>query len=462
MTLNVENTMAENFLIIIIVSDLHIGDGSSRDDHVYNDRQFERFIGTLLTDSSAKEGQVELIINGDFLEFAQVQPDVYSLRSAEYWCSEKESMAKLEAILKGHIDIFKALANFTKCGNRLTIAAGNHDVDLYWPSVQQKLVEKLGTVNFELGNELYSRYDNSVVIGHGHMYDPANRFEHWRNPILKTKAGETRLEMCTGTLFMVKFVNWLEEKYPFADNVIPITVLERLLRKESKLGYLSVAWVLSKFVARHPIFTAGLEPNSLNLREVIKDHFDVNSQFRKALIGMYSDSYQVAINEVTCEAVSKALDTDEGLEKMITNLIVMDNSNHWVKIFNKKDIRSTMSIGGDDSRTAAIVRSGSTNEKEELRKKAQNLLSNGAQIVVFGHTHQPDTLEEDEKKYFNPGSWTRYLKLEKLENLSLEDLKDEEDFPYQLNFVRIEKNEEGQLISKMVPFESQKGKRFAN
>lgn len=83
------------------------------DDHVYHNQQFSKFIEGI---PEAKDGKVELFINGDFLEFAQVRPDVYTLGSSKYWCSEAESLEKPAAITKGHEDVFDALKRFQADG----------------------------------------------------------------------------------------------------------------------------------------------------------------------------------------------------------------------------------------------------------------------------------------------------------------------------------------------------------
>jgi len=217
--------------VTIIVSDLHVGGGPADpgDDHVYQRAQFRTWLEGLGTTPEGKRGYIELFINGDFLEFAQVRPEVYQLGSSRYWCSAAESLQKLESILTGHPDIFAALKHFQGLHNRVTIAAGNHDVDFWWPEVQERFWQDAGRVIFALGNTWYQRYDGQLLISHGHMFDPANTFAHWSYPILIGPRGIRRLEMCPSTLFMVKFVNWLDRKYPFSDNIKPVTALGRIL-----------------------------------------------------------------------------------------------------------------------------------------------------------------------------------------------------------------------------------------
>src|SRR5687767_6560142 len=117
-------TKMDDKTVTLIISDLHVGGGDKDqgDDHVYDKQQLRRFVDEQAESSEGKKGDIELIINGDFLEFAQVESDVYQLGSAKYWCSEAESLLKLKAITSGHADIFEAFTRFQKPGNRLTIA----------------------------------------------------------------------------------------------------------------------------------------------------------------------------------------------------------------------------------------------------------------------------------------------------------------------------------------------------
>jgi hypothetical protein len=123
---------------------------------------------------------------------------------------------------------------------------------------------------------------------------------------------------------------------------------------------------------------------------------------------------------------------------------------------------------GGDNETLSIILSGMSSDKETLKNEAISYLameSGAYEVVVFGHTHQPDewrgTNGNWDSGYFNPGSWTRYVDLDKVKNLTLEDLKKEEDFPYQLNFIRIEQLQSGKLRADKICFEEASGARFA-
>ena len=207
--------------VTLIVSDLHMGDGTAGDDFVDDTHQFSTFVKSQAAKAEGRDGQIELIINGDFLELVQVFPEAYQASSSLHWCSESESVQKLDRILSGHPAVFDALKEFQSQGNQVTLFPGNHDVDLHWPAVQERLRQRVPGINIETNKVAYERYGGRLHISHGHFFpsiDPANGFTTPENPILND-VNPPRLEMCAGTLFMVKFVNLMEAKYPFADNL---------------------------------------------------------------------------------------------------------------------------------------------------------------------------------------------------------------------------------------------------
>jgi len=451
--------------VTLVVSDLHLGGGANDpgDDHVYQGDQFRRFIEQIEDSKEGQMGHIELFINGDFLEFAQVRPEVYTLGSAKYWCSERESMEKLDTILNGHPDIFAALKDFQGRGNQVTIAAGNHDVDLYWADVQKRIQEVAGPVGFQTGQDNYTRYEQRLVIGHGHMFDPANRFVHWNDPLLATKEGILRLEMCPGTLFMVKFVNWLEERYKFADNLKPITALARLLIKEERAGFAAAAWTLFAFTGSHPGNALRMDDHKLMeitpLGTQMADELAVNQEFLERITELYQSFIDASISQ---EKVKQQLRTDEAVTNFIKELILKVDPDQWMGVF---DVLVEGTLGNPEENTLSIIRSGMAKDKEVLCEEAElQLATSSAEVVIFGHTHQPDEWRgvygKSDGGYFNPGSWTRYVDVSKMAHLKLADLQNEEDFPYQLNYIRVEQSVSGKLRAEKICFEQASGARF--
>jgi UDP-2,3-diacylglucosamine pyrophosphatase LpxH len=445
--------------VTIVISDLHVGGGKNDpgDDHVYQGQQLIRFLQDI---HEAHPGRVELIINGDFLDFAQVLQSAFTPTSPAFWCTQQESKDKLEAMIDGHEDIFDALKKFQEKQNQVTIAAGNHDVDLYWPDVQSRLKQVIhADVKFELGETVYFRYGQRLVIGHGHMYDPGNRFKNWKDPIDKN---EQRLEMCPGTLFMVKFVNWLEDKYSFADNLKPATALARLLWNEQRADLRAAAKVLFEFTYQNPATALGLNStnNLKGFARALLLELAVNENFQKEMTELYR---LVREPQATTEIVMSYLNSENHMIELLKELMLKLEPQDWLPALAQYGPATL----GDDETSLSIIRAGMTNDKEAMKQEAISYLameSGAYEVVVFGHTHQPDEWRGSngtwDGGYFNPGSWTRYVDLDKVKNLTLEDLKKEEDFPYQLNFIRIEQLQSGKLRADKICFEEASGARF--
>ncbi len=450
--------------ITIVVSDLHLGGGASDpgDDHVYNNNQFSKFIDGI---PEAKDGKVELFVNGDFLEFAQVLPDVYTLGSSSYWCSEAESLEKLRAILSGHQDVFEAMKRFQANGNRVTLGAGNHDVDLYWPAVQKELRDAGGPIEFAIGSDNYFRYDNRLMIGHGHAIDPANKFSNWANPILDGSDGVKRLEMCPGTLFMVKFVNWLEKDYPFSDNLKPITALGRLLWNEQRSSFVAAAKILFLFAGSSPLAALGTKKGTdaemNDIGKQVRLKLATNEKFKDTMLELYREARDA---NATAEIMDKKLVSEADVLEFLVEVMVKISPEKWQPAF---DVLGASTLG-TDKHSLGIIRAGMAKDKEELNAAARKYIfrDGGPEVVVFGHTHQPDQWRGNDGKsdggYFNPGSWTRYVDVSAMPNLKLKDLENETDFPYQLNYIRVEQGANGGLRADNICYEEQDGARFSN
>jgi UDP-2,3-diacylglucosamine pyrophosphatase LpxH len=441
--------------VTVIVSDLHMGDGKPGDDFVDNKDQFANFVRGQAATDEGRAGEIELIINGDFLEFVQVLPEAYTLNSKEFWCSESESLAKLECILAGHSKVFDALDAFGKPGNRVTLFPGNHDVDLHWPAVQKRIREKVPGINIETQEVTYQRYGGKLRISHGHLFetiDPANDFKDWPKVILSQSkdTDPKRLKMCPGTLFVVKFVNHLEGKYPFADNLHPETALARILAREDRWGLAAVAWTLLRFATKFPkVFLSG-DKKSDEIGAQLLDVIQGDDVVRDKIASLYRDVLNQA--SMTGAAVKEKLSSEAAIADFIEQLIQADS---WDRLITVLDMATPGTSGIDTSSadTLSIVAAGNVDVHAACAEIAAGQWKAGAEIFVLGHTHLPETVTQGSHIYYNPGSWTRYV--ENPQALTLADLEDESRFPYRLNYIRVEAAKDGSLSSDFVCFEKQ-------
>ena len=444
----------------IIISDLHLGGGEKDpgDDHVYQNGALARFIAAVTDSADGRNGEVELFINGDFLEFAQANQDAYRSPSRDYWCSESESVEKLNFILSGHSATFSALGALMRLGNAVTIAAGNHDVDLWWDSVQQILrYATYDTLKFETGVEWVERYEGRLQISHGHMKDPANTFKHWANPV-KTGPHGTRLEMCAGTLFMVNFVNGLEAEYPFADNLLPVQNLATLLWRGDRAGFRTAAWALLKIAMSHPVAMA--ESDSDDYGRAM--HHRVHDDDAFALRLFRAALYRNAETAVDVDGLRQQVRSQASLAKFILD--------HWRLLdeagLNTELAGSSRPTLGPSASTKSLgkIVAGGAFGKEALRRIATDRVATAptTQVVVMGHTHVSDDVQlMHSVRYLNPGSWTRYIDLEKHPEITLNDLKDESKFPYSLKYVQVTGGVQSGLHASLETFDDMRMCRFA-
>ncbi len=162
-----------------------------------------------------------------------------------------EAVWKLDRISEGHPIFFSALALFLDQGNSLVVMTGNHDIELFWPEVQERIRELVldaaadlhlsdppwptESIDVTQGIEKLDTYIHAhctfvpwiffepglVYIEHGNQYELADFFTDFVYPILPHD--KKRLRLPPGSFFVRYFFNKVEETFPFADNIRPIT-----------------------------------------------------------------------------------------------------------------------------------------------------------------------------------------------------------------------------------------------
>jgi UDP-2,3-diacylglucosamine pyrophosphatase LpxH len=210
----------------LVVSDLHLGVGRTLEngqlndmEEFYFDEKFSEFLHFYTTGKYA-DHEVELILNGDILNFLQVDYNGHYLTVI----TEPISMDILQRIVAGHPIFFRALKEFAaKPGNALTYVVGNHDQAMLWPSTRNFLNEVCGT-NIRYKNIVY--FFEGVHIEHGHMHEAANRLDP-RKFFLKKNLPEPILNLPFGSHFFVEFVLRIKQTYPHVDKIRPFNRMMR-------------------------------------------------------------------------------------------------------------------------------------------------------------------------------------------------------------------------------------------
>lgn len=231
---------------LLIVSDLHLSEGRdplsgrvSRNEDFFFDDDFAEF----LDHHTHSPGEWKLVINGDFIDFLQItsQPPspssgiladtVYGLKAGA-----EESVWKLKRVAQGHRRVFQALGAFA-VDNSVAIISGNHDVEFYFPQVQEAFLKELEACVPEGQQEKirghveflpWFYFDGILYAEHGHQYDSFNSFTYVLDPRLPRSTSvkdseQEHIDLPIGSLFVRYLFNRVEASTPFADNVKPAT-----------------------------------------------------------------------------------------------------------------------------------------------------------------------------------------------------------------------------------------------
>lgn len=240
---------------VVVISDLHMGLGKTGDGDWHPTEDFrwpcalEGFLeaidgmppidwakageeapaldceGSKGGDKIVKEGPVDLVIAGDFLELWQTSDD--SKCDEDLGCTVQDMEAITKEVLKAHSKELDDLARFAaKGGNCLVIVPGNHDAALVLPSVwslvEEKLSSRKGCVE-RAPNGRWHSSDSKIAVEHGHQVgkDP-NKYPEWPLVLEADEEGVERLIQPWGEKFVRQvYTEEVEKRYPLIDNLSP-------------------------------------------------------------------------------------------------------------------------------------------------------------------------------------------------------------------------------------------------
>jgi len=213
--------------VILVISDLHLGAGKMikgkrnlLEDFHY-DNELIDFLNYYCT-GVYQEREVELVINGDFLDFLAV-PYV-EFYDDEFW-SEKASLLKLQMIMKAHRGVLDALKNFLSVPlKKIVYIIGNHDAEFVFDSLKAEFLSYFGeyAANVTLTNSMTNHIPTKGIhIQHGHQYERAHNFDQ-ENAIIETINGEKYFIPTWGSYYVTNVINKYKQERSFINAVRPI------------------------------------------------------------------------------------------------------------------------------------------------------------------------------------------------------------------------------------------------
>jgi UDP-2,3-diacylglucosamine pyrophosphatase LpxH len=224
----------------IVVSDLHlsagrVAEGNPLEDFV-SDQEFAAFLDGIAAESDREGADVELIVNGDAFEMLQVphadEFDPQRIYPAEQYhsSSEEDSARKMALIVAGHRPFFQGLERFAQSGpprRSVTFVKGNHDVNLHWPAVQDRIRQAMAATGDRaplLAFEERRISREGIYVEHGNQYaEFVDRLEDMEEP--HDHDDPDQLAIPLGSWFVMDVFNQVERDKYWIDGVKPITAL---------------------------------------------------------------------------------------------------------------------------------------------------------------------------------------------------------------------------------------------
>lgn len=448
--------MAQSTLIVI--SDLHLGEGVLDD----FDPELEAHLVAFLDHIGASPNSVELVINGDFLDFAQASPwkggDLEGRTTAgnPLCFTEEQSLSKFAAIHRAHAPVFHALRGLLArhAGHRIVVLPGNHDVDFFWLTVREAFKvacgesPSSGRILFHLERVYRPAAAPWLWIEHGHQYDRVNAFvvegeERWseaRPPILYDETGTLRLCECIGTRFLVRFMNHLDSRYPMVDNVKPFSRFLKIfgasiLRTghgplDAVVALAQMNWYLARTISTRPrdVLSDDDVTTAIGTNPLAAWFERAGAEDRKRLAAALK-----IVGYANPAGLELAVDRPEDAERMIAALSGRLDLVEGLGVPNS-------TLLGSAPGTLALGASFFGDETQDLRAGAQQVgAQDGVRAVVMGHTHEPVS-DATPVAYYNTGSWTRYYVFEDTEKTRpwhLLERSSYERFPYRLQYMLV-------------------------
>lgn len=222
---------------LFVISDTHIGaggqtEGNKLEDFI-SDAEFVAWLGSLVAESQRDGIEMELIINGDWIEFLQIPAVAAFVPHQPYPpaayndVAEAAALQRLDIVLGWRPGMFLSLRDFLHPGfprRSLTILFGNHDPELAYAGVQARIRAALGDEAGLVTVGARSYWRDGVFIEHGNAYtEQVDRFTNPDRPF--DPADPAKVEHPVGSKFVTNFFNGLEWERPWVDGIYPVTTL---------------------------------------------------------------------------------------------------------------------------------------------------------------------------------------------------------------------------------------------
>jgi UDP-2,3-diacylglucosamine pyrophosphatase LpxH len=397
----------------IVISDLHLGQNDAFD--IFSSPDKPRLFADFLAYLAGSAAPVELVINGDLVDFLQLQPwsDLSRVAAAE----------KMRHIVEGSRHVFAALGQFLRDGRHaIKVLLGNHDVELAYPEVwdltrQAILAQAPGAVGrLELFSKrtTYNPQVNGVTvhIEHGNAGDRWNEINYV--PLFQDiETGTHTFAYPQGTKLVYETMNGFKESYQFVDVLKPEmpAVPLILLALKPQAGVRAIPdLTLHTLKSWGQGLAAGLRRRLAGLPFAAPGRLLVEEVLPETLAEGYSRLAAAGIGLAPSEAedltafLSKPGGPDDA------TLVNFAASGNPVQLKLLVSALQTLNRFRAAQQGEAFYTANHHDDVSAVYAR-RNWLKGDVKVVIFGHTHEALTATFPEGIYVNSGAWANLVKL---------------------------------------------------
>lgn len=423
--------MSANGREVYLISDLHLG-GVQPATTDPNDRGFRicthgRELAQFVDALAAKPPSVELIVNGDMVDF--LAEDDGGAGWLAFTASQADAVRKLDSIVSRDQPLFDAFARFVARGHRLVLLIGNHDVELALPAVRKRLGEHLGLTgqrDFEFIYDGEGYQIGRALIEHGNRYDAFNVVDYdglrrLRSLLSRNQAvpADYNFAAPTGSHIVAEVMNPIKAEYRIIDLLKPENDVMIPVLMAIEPGYRKV---LTRMAA------LGLQARKHRLAAPAMPSFagDISSQGRG---GSFSDTSFAS-------DISSPPSQPDPLETIMRERLGANAATVMAAGSAAPSFAEDISARETIDRTLGIVRLLLSNSRDAVQTRlpallaavrsvqcdttfardtecyteylgaAKDLAAGGFDYVIFGHTHAArDIALPGGARYLNLGTW---------------------------------------------------------
>jgi UDP-2,3-diacylglucosamine pyrophosphatase LpxH len=398
----------------IIISDLHIGKNDDLD--IFKSATKTDLFSGLLSYWGSRKDPVELVVNGDFVDFLQLKP----------WnqFGRKTALDKIQEITQASAQVFGIFGRFLQNpANSITVLLGNHDVELAYPEVRAEVEKAIlaaaggaaGGLNFLQDRTTYRFSINGVLaqVEHGNANDPWNAL-NYNSLFQDAETGTGTFRYPPGTHFVFDVINTFKGQFRFVDVLkpeMPAVPLILLALRPLAASLAMPKAVLEALAALGNGFLSGLrrriagpalgprEAPALRPSELLAQQ--MAEQFAAALS---ATKPRLAFSDA--DEVEDFFATSAPLEETPAHATLGPKMDRVKRHLLAAALATLERFKTDQNRSAFFA----ADHPENLAATwARTRLVGNVRIVVFGHTHEALKTEFAEGVYLNSGAWANLI-----------------------------------------------------